>query len=810
MWSPARGASSFLRLRARMRAGVAALDASRDIANTVATTPAPLPPSPTPACPLSLTLNATARRTMKSRVLAVHRVLGVSTSALRRRRDSMLGLTSALPACRAHSSAVAAPTVTEEEASADTKTPGSSLPSDTSDSAGPPVDPALLAEIQVVLGRQSSRTWFLVSDLYADLPAAVRRRYVKPHKSMTHVLEKCAATLGISLSATGVYYAKGNMSATSAAQPKPAKTGTVENAASAPAQGGTPQSDDSEAHDPSALSLAENTNKPQAQAKQPLTSVPPVGFFYDVGLTEVPNPPRDFDVSRRHLNADLVTQSSAPGSVIDLSDFVPHIPPFFVPVSEVLKNMPGYTAEHLTVYLKLPALELVTIDGERYVRLHGAFNDIALDGCEAAEALYERYRPPVALVDAFVAAFAEVCDQWMPLPLLLQRVGPQVAGQLPYHGVTAILYFAQMQHRFAFAVRQVPRPASGPAGVADTADTSPPSPPLVTEAAVLLRKHGYSALESGSTPTPKSFVTMLQLISSDKSVDIEVLRRQIPPAIQAEMKDYYGGLEGFLAAHKPSFFVPPETPTIVMRTSFRRRQERAKMTLEEQLHIATQSRNKQRMRLLRRRIAFRDAPGHPLHEPENLAKELSKHLPRRGFVTCKTFLKRNVPEELLMFMPRKTRTFFNAYPQYFQQFEHVSPSNWCLARPDQPLPRGVIRQSFSPEDLLRLIAELLQSGPRPSSSLHLQLPCGAQEVLKRRYGGVYYFVVRYPQYFSVVLKSQNENKASSAVVHLLQVPSGDLSVAETVASQASPTNPHGPDDDDGADEDDHDDSDGLD
>ncbi|KAG5510101.1 hypothetical protein JKF63_06996 [Porcisia hertigi] len=674
------------------------------------------------------------------------------------------------------------------------------------DAAGIPVAPALLSEIRAVLERQADQTWLPVSDLYAALPSHVRRSHVKPHKSMTHVLHKCTRELGISLSATGVYYAKGKMPICAAASiggtssaptvvgsaDKVCKNKANDTVAEGGAASGRPNANDASVSKATAPTPDFPSSSPEKNiatipdaSPSPSKSVGPVDFFFDVHLIEIPNPPRDFDATPSSLVVDG-THSSANGAVIAVRDFVSHIPPFFVPVTEVLENMPGYTAEHLEVYLNVKSLELVTVAGERYVRLYGNYGDLSLTGCEVSEKLYARYRPQVALVATFEAAFGGVYEKWMPLPELLRRVGPDVAAQLPYEGPAAITYFAQMQHRFAFAVRQVPTEGGTAMGASS-------SPLFTTEAAVLLRKPGYSGLSANNTPTPKSFQVLISLVPADMQVDVDVVRRQLTCDVQAELDSYYDGLEGFFAAHKSVFFIPPETPTVVMRTRYRLRTQRAKLPLEEQLRIATDARDKARIRVLRRKIAFRDNPSHPLHDPENLAKEVSKHLPRRGFVSLRTFLKRNLPEELLMYMPRRMRSFFSNYPQYFTQFEYQSAGMWCVCRPDQPLPRGVIRQNFSDGDLLRLIAEFLhQRGGRAASMIHTNLPFGAQEVIRRRYGGVYFFVIRYPQYFNVVLKTDKENVKSSAVVHLIQVPNQELSDATLAASAASLHNPSAP------------------
>lgn len=79
-------------------------------------------------------------------------------------------------------------------------------------------------------------------------------------------------------------------------------------------------------------------------------------------------------------------------------------------------------------------------------------------------------------------------------------------------------------------------------------------------------------------------------------------------------------------------------------------------------------------------------------------------------------------------MPRKVNSFFNNYPQYFVTFEYQRPANWCICAPNQPLPRGVIKQEFSDEDVVRLIATMLQARRNSCacSYLFVNLPKGAQ------------------------------------------------------------------------------------
>jgi hypothetical protein len=609
-----------------------------------------------------------------------------------------------------------------------------------------PVSPVLMQELRDRIAQHPAMTWMRVSDLYADLPLRTRREHVRPHKSLLHVLQKVKEELGISLSGTGVLYAVGKMS--EPVVQKPQKPPQAEPPAPRQAEKVVTAAPPSHP-DPAAVARGQDT-----------LLHPPVDFYYDVMLTEAPLPPADLDISPAQLQRHT-SHSSADGSVIAMSDFVAYIPPFFTPLQEVLAHMPGYTEEHIHRFFQSATMELVTVAGKKYIRVHSGYEKLSLEGCEAAEETFQKFRPQPSLAADFEKAFEGVTDKWMSLPELLRRVDPAVVAQLPFQGPAAIMYFAQMQHKFSFAVRQLPPSQVG----AEPA----------TEAAVLLRRADYGGLEPDTTPTPKSLSAVFSLVPPEGQVEIVNVERQLPPGVKAEVMGYYGGLSQFFAKHAPIFFVPPETPTVVMRMRYRQRVHVATLSLEEQLEYALKNSKKSKARVIRRRIAFRDNPSHPLLDPENLAKELNNYLPRRGFVSLKVFLKRSVPEEVLMFVPPKIHNFFKGYPQFFTQFEYQRPGSWCLCRPDQPLPRGVIRQSFSEGDLVRIIAEFLQQkGPRSVSGILMNIPRGAHDHLKKRYGGLYFFIIRFPQYFNVVLGSDNSNAQSSGIVHLIQIPGTEL------------------------------------
>lgn len=571
--------------------------------------------------------------------------------------------------------------------------------------------------------------WVPITTLYAEIPAAMRRQHVRPHRTLFHLLDKVKKDLAsVHLDSAGVHYAVGD-----AIPPDPATTQS----------GNTP---------PPRPKATPPPPHPVKALKQPPVGPPvgdtplPVDFYYHVGLDRVPPPPADFDVTPSSLAAP---SGSADGTVLSLRDFVAFIPPFFVPLTAVLERMPGYTEAHVESYFSSKALEMVSVGGVRYVRLYGGFGKIELTGCEAAEESFPAYMPKHELLEAFAKVFGGIRDKWMPLTTLLHLADPTAVAALhPLSGPAAIIYFAQMQHIFSFAV-------SGPDGGI---------------ASVLLRQPGYGGLEADTTPTPKVLNYIWHRVPKENGTDIRAVLQGMPDAIRAQMEMYYGDVHGFFNAHAPVFYVSDDR-AVVMRTSYRRRLHVASLPLEEQLQLALERRDKAKIRILRRRIAFRDDPAHPFHDPDNLAREVAKHLPRRGFIPVKVFLKQSVPEELLFYMPKRMYNFFAGYPQHFQQFEYQQAGTFCLSRPGLPLPRGVIRSAFSEDDLVALTAEYLQQrGSRACTTVFLNLPRGAQEVIRKKHGGMYYLVQKYPQYFSLVLGSDKEAVKSSAVIHLVQLP----------------------------------------
>lgn len=621
-------------------------------------------------------------------------------------------------------------------------------------------DPAFIEDLQKHISSFPLNEWVLLSDLYAKISSEHRRMYVRPHRTLLATLNDIRRTveLDITIDNEGVYWCRGtpanNLPHAGAAATEWEWKGT------SPRQKIAVQvvcSDNGIGGKTFVPSFKEPAPDPGASVKGG-NVFPPVDFYFDVGLLDIPPPPVNVNAVAS-VNIEREVRATEDGSVITLKSFVAHIPPFFAPLNDVLKEMPGYTEEHIQSYFQSAAVEMVNVSGERFIRLFGGFGKISLEGCEQSEERFRRYKPSLPLAQEFVKVFEGITDKWMPLKVLLSRAAPEAVEQLPFKGAAAIVYFAQMQHLFAFAMD----PKSG--------------------GAVMLRQSGFGGLDDRSTPTPKVINFLLRHIGPEDIHDIGQVERAIPTELAEEIREFYGSMRKCLEAHGPVFYLEE---TVVMRTNLKRKKYISELPMEEQLQLAYQARDKHKIKVLRRRIMMRDNPSHPFLDPDNFAPELARHLPRKGFVTLKQFLTRIVPEELLFFMPRKTQPFFLRYPQYFTFFEFQYPGQWALSRPEIPLPRGVIRKDFSEEDVVRLVAQFLQQkGPRACGAVLSNLPKGASDYVKKQHGSVYHFAIKYPDYFNVIVGSETESAIYTAMLHLLKLPGVELSEKQTNSQKES-------------------------
>ena len=572
-----------------------------------------------------------------------------------------------------------------------------------------------------------------MSDIYAALPVELRRQLRSCKLSLSNCLSKffdmssSSPRRRLHISADGLSVSKGTDTSSANAQPvQQQERGGI----SIPAAPRPQEQKTIRVIQP--LMSSESTRNFSAH-----------DFCFHVRLSEIPAPPKpiatveDFTSTASGKTAD---------NVFSVSSFVGLIPTYFVPVREVLEHLPGYTSEHITQYLGCcKTVQIVSIDGEQFIRLHGGYGQLDLTGTGEAEALFPQYSIRLERAQPFIDAFEDVRDRWMPLAQLLQRAGAAAEAALPYQGKKALLFFAQLQHIFSFA------PDDG--------------------GAVLLRRPFFAGLDVTSSPSPKACSNVLSLLPLHDQVDFNHFLQQLSDDAKLDISRTFPSVEHFLRSHGELFYLSDDKLT-VMRSRHKKLLDLRALPLAAQLEIALRDRQKKRVRALRRQINLQENADHPLLNPDNLAREIVNYIPKKGHIPVKQLFKRVLPVELLNFMPKNYSRIFKNYPQYFQLYELGMSTHWCVSRAGQPLPQGAIRKEFSEDDCVSIFAELLQArGPKSVSFLSLHLPEGVRDYIKKCHGALVTFAMKHKEYFSVVHTiDTGVNKESACVITLIQMP----------------------------------------
>jgi hypothetical protein len=160
-------------------------------------------------------------------------------------------------------------------------------------------------------------------------------------------------------------------------------------------------------------------------------------------------------------SSDLRTSDQVLATAMTTQMFVPYIPTFFVPMDVALTGLPdGYEEAHVEQIASATlAIQIVTVLGKRFVRLHGGdknkslvsfFTDEAREDAALVAERYAQYKPDPTLARHFVDKLMPR-GKWSALyPVVMSAPEAAVKG-LPFEGPATLLYFAQMQHCFAFS-----------------------------------------------------------------------------------------------------------------------------------------------------------------------------------------------------------------------------------------------------------------------------------------------------------------------------------------------------------------------
>lgn len=483
-----------------------------------------------------------------------------------------------------------------------------------------------------------------------------------------------------------------------------------------------------------------------------------VEFCFWVQLDRFPEPPapESFHTNKNTVfcgDGNAFLKESDSSGVFSIQNFVSVIPSFFVPVDELLRDhLEGYTTEHVDMYFaKARGVQVVSIGGRQFIRIFGGHAKIDMSESREAEAAFARYKIDPSLAAPFVRCFEGITNRWMPLRMLIERAGRNAAEALPFHGPASLLFFAQLQHIFAFA------PDNG--------------------GAVQLRDPGYTGLDEATSPCPVPFVSLLEAITPDEKHELSnIIGPSMSDEDKADLLRFFPSLEAAIAAHGVTFYIQGASG-MVMRTRLHEREKLKQLPLEAQLEIAIQARDRRKVRVLRRKIQTRNNPDNPLFDKDNVAREVYNSLPKRGYVTLLNLTRKGLPVELLDFLGNDHIRFFKNYPQYFQIFELREATRWCVARSGVQLPQGVLRTTYTEEELIRIIAAVIQRrGTMPCVRISLYIPDGCRELVRKHYVSIYHVCCRYPQYFALMKRSETKMAELSAMVSLLAMPLEGASV----------------------------------
>ncbi|KEG09133.1 hypothetical protein DQ04_05751020 [Trypanosoma grayi] len=430
---------------------------------------------------------------------------------------------------------------------------------------------------------------------------------------------------------------------------------------------------------------------------------------------------------------------------------VPYVPTFFIPMKELLELLPdGYTTDHIErIFAATGALEIVQLEGEQFVRLHGGKRlvDFTCDGAgEAAHQRWREYQPDPFLCEPFRRLLSP-SPRWTSLRTLITSTPASLLhALLPWRNYKTLLFFAQMQHVFSFT----------PEGEGEVCWLGP-----------------VTCLSYHDSPTPAVVSELVSVLSGQRVCITDLLGAvaagRISDFAKTQIIMYYGTLVDFFRAHGDVFRL--EDGMIVGLVSHRSTTDKPTRTLEDKLEEALVKRDRRTAQKLRRRIALEKDPDNPYADREVLLDAILRYVPQKRSISL-NFLLKSLPPSLSDFLPSRPVTMFQQAPEKVRLFEYRYRHRLHLIRPGVPLPPGVLRQHYTEQELLFLCAAELQQQPRTSVDLYGRLPYGAKEVVRLQFKGLLELLQPYPQYFTVVFKDALRVDTRSALVTLLQMPPG--------------------------------------
>ena len=91
-------------------------------------------------------------------------------------------------------------------------------------------------------------------------------------------------------------------------------------------------------------------------------------------------------------------------------------------------------------------------------------------------------------------------------------------------------------------------------------------------------------------------------------------------------------------------------------------------------------------------------------------------------------------------------------------------NDFYIMRKGLPLPAGYLRQTYTENELCLLIAEKLRKkGTTMSLNVLVGLPHGAKKQIKEIHGSLINFVIKYPQFFSIICDEAGQGEANTLI-----------------------------------------------
>lgn len=444
------------------------------------------------------------------------------------------------------------------------------------------------------------------------------------------------------------------------------------------------------------------------------------------------------DSHMARLRGDKIYAASA--HVTKTQDFISQIPSFFVPMEVLLKEMPGYSEQHLRKLSRdfKTGMPIIDFMGKSFVRMFGP-GTFEVSDFTISNARFKKYFPDPKLLVPFLPLLK---PQWTPLDILLDKAGKEAREALPFQGQHSLIYFSQLQHIVQF-----------------TAD----------KGGAVCKPACPVPLEFSTTPCAMATSEISRHLK-DHPQSIAQLEETLEEPVKAEVRLFFSSWQHFAAYHTPIFILQGEVLTRRIEHDAARIKN---STLEDQLREAEKipfNMNRKKIRTLRRKIAIEKNPDNPLLERTNLARDIYNRLPMTGHVPLARFIE-TIPPSIVDLLPWKHTRFFQGHPELFKFFEFKRSTEWHITRAENPYPDGALRQDLTEDDVAIEASQCLRpiAGKALSVCSLMKKMCGPSRAIAAKRGGMGTFLSGYPENFSITQRRPDENiDSGSTVITLLK------------------------------------------